>query len=369
MVEEEIKATKEKKRWQPVNIILGLLIAGCVVYFVWPGSPALAIARLIPVVLLVLTRKNNIFAAIVLFLFGLTLFLLPTFDALLLLVSAAYLFFSAILGMFKVKRPVAIGLAIALVLGLWAFKVLTLDKMQSFVPENSITIVKEINSENGIELVDEAGKTATTFHSGQGMFAKETGLWKGVSYAHRIINKAGEVVIPLDKWPVFETQHDGGVVRSGEFNAGEWLPLNIGDYTLQLVKIEKPRGAIIAESDFSIVPYDKQTLSKLTAYLTVKGDSNKYYDSYTKKGSDSVTAWVQSADGESISGTVRFYLTNRDGVIDKTSWIGVTEEAFRTNPNGEPVSLRNLSGNPPPGIYHYEIIVDGKVVFDLKYIV
>jgi hypothetical protein len=39
------------------------------------------------------------------------------------------------------------------------------------------------------------------------------------------------------------------------------------------------------------------------------------------------------------------------------------------HPNGEPVSLRNLSGNPPPGIYHYEIIIDGKVVFDLKYIV
>ncbi|MHB8280094.1 MAG: hypothetical protein ACYDIA_20960 [Candidatus Humimicrobiaceae bacterium] len=61
-------------------------------------------------------------------------------------------------------------------------------------------------------------------------------------------------------------------------------------------------------------------------------------------------------------------MTNSKGDIEKTSWVGISENIFRTNPNGEPVSLRNLSGNPPPGIYNYEIIVDGNVFFRLRYI-
>ena len=61
------------------------------------------------------------------------------------------------------------------------------------------------------------------------------------------------------------------------------------------------------------------------------------------------------------------YIIDSDGNIEKTSWVGVTESTFRTGLDGQPVSLRNLSGNPFPGIYHYEIIIDGNVVFDLKY--
>ena len=46
--------------------------------------------------------------------------------------------------------------------------------------------------------------------------------------------------------------------------------------------------------------------------MAVDGDPNKYYDSYTKKesGSVSVTAWVQAPAGEVISGTVKFFMTN-----------------------------------------------------------
>ena len=108
-------------------------------------------------------------------------------------------------------------------------------------------------------------------------------------------------------------------------------------------------------------------IAKLKAYLTVEGDSNKYYDSYTRKGSESMTAWVQSPKGEVICGTVKRYMTNYGGDIDKESWIGITESSFRTNVNGDPVELWSLGGNPLPGIYHYEIIIDGNVVFDLKY--
>lgn len=366
MSEENITVTKEEKKWQPVNIILGLLIAGFIFYFCWSKSFFLTFIRLIPALVLILTRKNNIFASIVLFIFGLTILFLPTFDAFLLLVSAVYMFFSAVFRMFKVKRFVIIGLAIALILGLWAFKILTWDRMQTFVPENSIAIVKELNSDNGMELATDTDKVSTTFNVGQAIYLKLKGLKKDASYAFRIINKSGDVVIPLDKWPVFKTKNDGGVVRGGEFNNGDWLPLNIGDYTIQLVAIEEPRGIIIAESDFSIVPYSKEILSKSTAYLTVGNDSNKYYDSYTVKGSGSVTAWIQSPKGEAISGTVRFFKTNYDGDIEKTAWD--RENSFKTNPDGEPVSLGNLSGNPPPGIYHYEIIIDGNTVFHLKHI-
>jgi len=143
--------------------------------------------------------------------------------------------------------------------------------------------------------------------------------------------------------------------------------LSIGDYTIQLVKIEKSKGIIVAESDFSIVAYDKEMIAKLSAYLTVEGDSNKYYDSYTRKGSGGMTVWVQSPKGEVISGTMKMYKANYDGDIDKKS--GIMENSFRTNVTGEPVKLWNSGGNPPPGSYHYEIIIDGNVVFDLKYIV
>lgn len=366
MSEENVTETKEEKKRQPVNIILGLLIIGLIFYFCWPKSSFLAFVRLIPASVITLTRKNNIFASIVLFIFGLTILFLPTFDAFLLLVSAVYMFFSAVLRMFKVKQFVIIGLVIALILGLWAFKMLTWDKMQTFVPEGSITIVKELDSENGMELVTDMDKVSTMFNAGQVIYPKLKGLKKDTSYAFRIINKSGDVVIPLDKWPVFKTKNDGGVVRGGEFNNGDWLPLNISDYTIQLVKIEEPRGTIVAESNFSIVPYDKQKLSKLTAYLTAGNDSKKYYDSYTVKGSDSVTAWIQSSKEEAISGKVRFFKTNYNGDIEKTAWD--RESAFKTNPDGEPVSLGNLSGNPSPGIYHYEIIIDGNVVFHLKHI-
>jgi hypothetical protein len=106
----------------------------------------------------------------------------------------------------------------------------------------------------------------------------------------------------------------------------------------------------------------------LTVYLTAGDDLSKHYDSYThKEESISVTAWAQSPKGEVISGTVRYPMTNSKGDIEKTSWMGVNETGFRTNSDGTPVSLGNLSGSPLPGLYHFQIIIDGNVVSDLKY--
>lgn len=364
---ESLEKPKEKKEWQPVNIVLGLLIIGCAFYFSFPKSSFIAIARLIPAILLIFTKKNNLFVFIVLILFSATLLLLPTLDAFLILVSAIYMFFSSILRTLKVKRYIAIGLIIASIFGLWMFKEMIFDKMQSYAPQG-MNLKKELSGSNSIELISFNNEVSTEFNKGQVIYPRETGLQKGVKYACMVVSKAG-LVIPLDRWPIFKSDRSGGVFKSGGFNDGEWLPLDTGDYTIQLVRIEERQGVIIAESNFSIVPYDKQTLSKMTAYFTVEGDPNKYYGSYTRKGnkSESVTAWIQSEKGETISGTVKDYMSNLEGVIDEKSWIGVTEKPFKTDPSGEPVHLGNLSGNPLPGVYNHEIIVDGKTIFHLKY--
>ncbi|MCE5195882.1 MAG: hypothetical protein LLG09_01955 [Negativicutes bacterium] len=383
--EENIKKTKEKKKWQPVNIVLGLLMIGFVVYFNGPPKGLLSIiiySRFIPAIALILTKKNNIFTLSVLLLFGLTIFLVPTGDAFIFLIAIIYMFLSIVLRLFKIKWHIAIGLVAALIIGfglLW-------ENTNSVVHENSLTISKNINHENSIELVDGTGKIATTFHVYQEITARGKGLQEGTWYSFRIIQtRQGEGVgisYPLDNWPIFKIKKNGEIFQRGiifrylnlkdvalqnKFNKDHWLPLNIGDYTIQLFKIEKPKGIIVAESNFSIVPYDKETIEKLTAYITVKGDPNKYYDSYTRKGPESMTVWVQSPKGEVIGGTVKQYMTNEAGDIDTKSWIGIMEDQFTTNINGEPVALRSLSGNPLPGVYHYEIIVDGNVVFDLKY--
>ena len=377
MSEENVRETKEKKKWQPVNIILGLLIIGAIFYFYQSQPPFIAYARLIPAIMLILTRKNNFFSFLILFIVGLTVFFITTLDGFLILGSAVYMFISAVLRMFKVRRHAIIGLAVVLILGLGLFW----EYESTFISENNLTVTRKINNENSIELVDDTGKISTTFYFNRGISPRGKGLQKG-AYVYQVVSKSGGKVVPLDRWPVFKVKTNGDIVQRGivinwldlknvalhgGFNRDGWFPLSLGDYTIHLIKIEKSEGVIVAESNFSIVPYDKQILSKLTAYLAVDGDPNKYYDSYTKKGKDSVTAWVQSPPGEPISGTVKSFLADADGNIDKTSWIGVSEDPFRTGIDGEPVSLRNLSGNPPPGIYHYQILIDGNVVFDLKY--
>jgi len=377
MPKENIKEMKGKKKWQPVNIILGLLIISLVFYFSKSQPPFIVLPRLIPGLVLIFTRKNNFFSFLVLFLIGLTVFFVTTPDGFLILGSAVYMFISAILRMFGVKKHAPVALALVLILALllfWEYKT-------TFVSEESLPIGREIESGISLELVGDTGRVATNFYFNRGISPRGKGLEKGI-YVYQVISKSGGKVVPLGRWPVFKIKTNGEAVQRGMvinwldlknvalhggFNRDGWFPLSLGDYTIQLIKIEKAKRTIVAESDFSIAPYGKEVLSKLTAYLTVEGDPNKYYDSYIKKGKDSVTAWVQSPPGEVISGTMKFFMTNLEGEIEKTSWIGVSEEPFRTNSDGEPVSLRNLSGNPLPGVYHYEIFIDGNSVFDLKY--
>jgi len=366
---------REKKRWQPVNIILGLIIIGCVLYFSLPHSSFIAILRLIPAVILILTKKNNIFTAIALCLFGLTLFLLPSLDAFLLLVAAVYMFFSALLRMYKVKWHVVIGLAVAVVFGLVGFYTLAIEKMQTFVSESSLVIVREIDDRSGITLSSTGNEAdiSTTFNPRQPIYPIEKGLQKDVDYACRIINKTGEAVIPLDKWPVFKLKENSDSVQRGVFNDADYLPLHTGDYNIQLVRLEKEQGIIVAESVFSVVLYDKQILSEFVAYLTEDSHpGEKYFYSYTVNNTGendkfSVSVWAQTPKGKTISGTVKFFKTNYDGVIEKTPWD--SERGFKTNSNGEPVSISSMSGRIPPSIYHFQIAVEDDILADLKLII
>lgn len=378
---EEIAETKTRKRWQIINIIWGLLIIGSIFYFFQSQPPFVIVLRIIPAIILILTRKNNIFSSLVLLLFGLTVFFLTTLDGFLVLGSAIYMFISAILRMFKVKGHAVIGLAITIILGLGLFW----DYTTTFISRDNLNLAREKQNNIRIELVGDTGQISTSFYFNRGIYPRGAGLSKG-TYVYQVISESKGIVVPLGQWPIFKIKAGGAVAQRGlainlfdlknvalhgGFNQEGRFPLSLGDYTIQLIRIEKSQGknigTIIAESNFSIVPYDRQILAKLTAYLAVDGDEQKYYDTYTKKGNDSVTAWVQSPPGEVISGTVKSYMTNLEGEIDEKSWIGVSEEPFRTDFSGQPVSLRNLSGNPLPGIYHYEILIDGQTIFDLKY--
>lgn len=115
----------ENKKWQPVNIILGTVLIGLIFYYCFPKSSFLTILRIIPAAILIFTRKNNIIFSIILFLSGMTIFVLPTLDAFLLLVIAVYVFSSAILRMLKVKMHILFGLIVALILGMYLFLKLT----------------------------------------------------------------------------------------------------------------------------------------------------------------------------------------------------------------------------------------------------
>ncbi|MDP2964491.1 MAG: hypothetical protein Q8N39_00475 [Pelolinea sp.] len=386
MLEENIKAIKEKKKWQPINILLGLLIISLVFYAIQSQSlnlPPLLFAflRIIPALILIFTKRNNCFSFLFLLIFGLTVFFITTIDGFVIIGSAMYMFLSTVLRMFKVKKYAVIGLAFSLIFGLG----LSWEYASTFISDRNLTITRKMNAETSIELVGDTGEISTNFHFNRGISPRGKGLKKG-TYVYQVVSKSKGMSVPLTKWPVIIIKANGDVIQRGlvvnwldlkdvalhgTFNLDKRFPLGLGDYSIMLIKIEKNEGVIVAESNFSIVPYDEQIYSKLTAYLTVDGDPNKYSDSYTKKEGDSVSvsAWVQSTSGEEISGILKFFMANSNGDIEKTSWVGVSETAFKTNPDGTPTKLRNLSGNPLPGIYHFQIVIDGNVVYDLKYTV
>lgn len=365
-----------------INIALALITSVLIYFFCspvyWTDASIVVYVRLISVIVLILTKRNNLLAFFILLLIGLTVISFPTFDGFFILNLAVYMFISSILRLFKIKQHVLIGLTFSVILGL----ILFWDHTNALVSENKITFTKNINNEVHIELGDTTGKATTSFNFNQLISPRQKGLQIGEKYAYRVLDRSGNAVIPLDKWPVSITTRDSriklgkimhwfnfkNIALHGTFNYSAWLPLKVGDYTIQLVKIENTKGIIVAESSFAITPYSKDVISNVTAYFIVEGDPNKYYDSYTRKVGDNVTVQVIAPKGVVISGVIKSYMTDLNGVFIENSWIGVSENTFTTGLDGEPISLHGMSGNPLPGIYNYEIIIDDKVVFHLKYI-
>lgn len=272
----------------------------------------------------------------------------------------------------KVKRHVAIGFAVAFLFGLLAFDVLVLGQRQIFIPESNLSFVRDINGRNSITLSSTRNETGTAsaYNSRQPIYPIEKGLQKNTDYACRIIDKTGKVAIALDQWPVFKLKWDRRMVQHGVFNDNNYLPLSVGDYTIQLVKILDKQGVIVAENDFSIIPYNKQTLSKLVVYLQDENSKlkEKYYDSYTvKKEPFAVGILVQVPKGKKISGTVKFFKTGHNGVFEQTPWDN--ERSFSTDSSGEPLKVSGMAGRIPPGIYHFQIRVDDTIIADLKLII
>lgn len=374
----------EKKKWQPLNIALGLVVAVLVYFYCrpvyWEVASIIVYARLIPAVVLILTRRNNLFSFLILLILGLTSITFPTIDGFFDLGLAIYMFVSAVLRMFRVKKHMLIGFMVFLIITLF----LCLDHLLAFTHEKSLTFTKNADSGVTVELGDSSGQASTVFEYNQMVTPRQRGLDTGKNYAYRVLNEKGDTVIALDNWPVFLTLSNdkiyrfgkitdwfslGNVASHGTFNSGIWFPLENGDYTIQLVKIEKNVGTVVAEKSFSIAPYSEKILSDITAYFEVEGDPNKYYDTYSKnpaKLEDSVTVYINSA-GKAVSGTMRSYMTDSEGREVQDPWFKDSEKQFTTSPDGQPLALSNLKGNPPLGIYHYEITINGKVMFHLKY--
>lgn len=364
------------KKWQPINIALGLLVAILACYFNH-SNLFLLIVGLIAAVILILTRKNNFFTFLALLIISLTKIFYSTPDIILIMASAMYMLISVILRIFNVKKYALIGLIIAAIIGLGAVA----EYKMTFISEQGLIFRKEINQEYAIILHGSDGQSSDIYHFGQ-IISPETSHLPNGTYAYRVLMKNGGITIPLDQWPIFHAYSDGKIIKHGliadffaeqsfashgTFNQNNFLPLDIGAYTIQLVKIEKPTAIIISERDFSITAYAKEELSQMEIYMTADDNPQKYYDTYTHTGNSSVsvTAWIQPPVGEEISGKVKYFLMSPDEK-KYDEWQG--ESFFETNPAAQPQAINNMSGHIYPGTFHFQIIIDGNLIRDLKYI-
>lgn len=146
-------------------------------------------------------------------------------------------------------------------------------------------------------------------------------MLQGIIYAFRIVDKNGKVILPLDDWPYSEVKVSEGMEGNGTFNSEE-NSIMPGDYTLQLVKIDKnaKQAFIIATKDFSITPkYTKEKLSGLQAWI-VRGDdpNSEHFEDLHFDGPGSYSAWVQTK-GYSVSGKVIASRIDPSGVEDPSS--------------------------------------------------
>lgn len=367
---EEIK---EIKKWQPINIIFGLIIAIAVVYYSSSDMLVLTL-RLLAALVLIFTKRSNFLSFLVLFILSATVIFSHTPDVILIIAAASYMLVSSILRIFRVKNYALIGMIVIVVFGLAIFT----EYETTFVSEKNLNIKREINNGYSIVLRGYGGNYSDVYNSGQVINPEASGLSSG-TYAYRIVEENGEIFIPLDKWPVFNVfggkmfqrgfvvnfLNIQGVALHGTFNSGKWIILEQGNYTIQLVKISRKQATIVSERKFSIIPYSEGDLSGLETYMTVDDGPQKYYDTYTHSGNSSVsvTVWVKAPSGRRITGRMKSFLVSPSGEI---SSLYQSETQFETNEDGNPKAVSNMSGHILPGIFHIQVIIDGNIIRDLK---
>jgi hypothetical protein len=277
------------------------------------------------------------------------------------------------------KRYLLLGFVLVLIIG----SALLWENSQMIVTESSLNITEDIDTRISLTLENEGGLSSTSFNENLPIILQWEGLEQDKNYACRITvsGKDEAVVYPLDNWPIFKIKQNGEISQRGlitrvlklnnyalgnKFNKSFALPLTLGDYTVQLVEIEKPNAIIVSESNFSIVAFDAKSVEKLIAYTTAEGNLTKHFRSYTRIGAEVISIWAQTPKGYFVSGILKTYFTDYNGVVDRESAIGVNETPFSTSVNGTSINLDSLEGDLAPGIYVYEFIVDGKLILKLK---
>lgn len=267
----------------------------------------------------------------------------------------------------KTKYVILTGLAI-FILGIAAFFYFTfLSGPPAAVNESEVEIIWGLDEKVKVLFATTFPPVltqSTNFSSGEAIYPQEEGLPKDTLYAFRVVDRNGTVIIPLDQWPYAKTKVGSGIEGTGLFNS-EQKPMNPGDYTLQLVKIDRSskKAFIIAAKDFSIESkYTKEELSSLQAWLVLGKDPNsEHFETLKINSPTTYSAWVQST-GYSISGKLTMSRIEHDGKKDASFY---REYSFRTDPSGKSVKAFSSSGNWYPGKYPIEIIVEGKVIKQL----
>lgn len=257
------------------------------------------------------------------------------------------------------------------------------ENSQMIIPETSLNITKYIDNKINLVLENEAGLASTTFSEKLPIIVRAEGLGQGKNYAYRItqVGQDDAIVYPLDNWPIFKINQNGEISQRGLitrvlklnnyalgniFNKDFQLPLALGDYTIQLVELEKPNAIIVSESSFSIVAFDAKSVEKLIAYMTAEGNITKHFRLYKRNGPEVISIWAQTPNGYFVSGIMKSYFTDYNGVVDRESSFVVTETPFNTSVNGNSINLDTLDGDLAPGLYVYEFIVDGRLILKLK---
>jgi len=136
------------------------------------------------------------------------------------------------------------------------------DYVESLDPNVKVILVSPVSLVGDVPLIE---SQRIMFSSGRIVLPMMQGLDNGTKFGFRIIDSNGAVVVPIDiigklgeaKGSVF-----GGTAWEsfGRFNS-EPDPLLMGNYRMELIKVENGRGFIMAYSNFSVEPEEEDNVA------------------------------------------------------------------------------------------------------------